>query len=62
VIVGNLLWTVGSVLLVALGWFSPTWLGTAFVLAQAAAVLLLTELQFTGLRRLGPAPPEVVPR
>jgi hypothetical protein len=53
VIVGNLLWTVGSVLLVALGWFSPTWLGTAFVLAQAAAVLLLTELQFTGLRWSG---------
>lgn len=34
-----------------LGWISPNGLGTAFVLAQAGAVLILTEAQAIGLRR-----------
>jgi len=34
----NTLWVVDSVLLLASGWVSPTGLGVAFVLAQAAAV------------------------
>lgn len=34
-----------------LGWISPNALGTAFVLALAGAVLVLTEAQAIGLRR-----------
>jgi hypothetical protein len=52
---GNLLWVAASVLAVAAGWWSPTALGTGLVLAQAAAVALFAELQFTGLRRVRPA-------
>lgn len=51
VVVGNLLWVVASVVAAIAGWWSPTALGTAFTLAQAAAVALFAELQFTGLRR-----------
>jgi hypothetical protein len=50
VVVGNLLWVAASVVAIA-GWWSPTAVETAFVLAQAAAVALFAELQFTGLRR-----------
>ncbi len=48
---GNLLWVAASVIAAAAGWWSPTTLGTALVLAQAAAVALFAELQLTGLRR-----------
>lgn len=48
---GNLLWVAASVVAVAAGWWSPTALGTALVLAQAAAVALFAELQLIGLRR-----------
>lgn len=34
-----------------LGWFDPTGLGIGFVLLQAAAVLALTTLKVTGLKR-----------
>jgi hypothetical protein len=51
VVVGNLLWVAASVVAAIAGWWSPTPVGTAFVLAQAAAVALFAELQFTGLRR-----------
>lgn len=51
VVVLNLLWVVGSVVAVAAGWLTLTILGTAFVLAQAAAVALFADLQFLGLRR-----------
>jgi hypothetical protein len=51
VVVGNLLWVVASVVAAIAGWWSPTALGTGFMLAQAAAVALFAELQFTGLRR-----------
>jgi hypothetical protein len=47
----NTLWVIQSVLLVVLGWVPLTGLGVAFVLAQAAAVLALTDLQFVGVRR-----------
>jgi hypothetical protein len=53
VIAVNAAWVSESVLLVASGWVSPTALGTAFVLAQAAAVAVLTWLEF---RALPPAP------
>jgi hypothetical protein len=51
VVVGNLLWVAASVVAAIAGWWSPTAVGTGFVLAQAAAVALFAELQFTGLRR-----------
>lgn len=48
----NLVWVADSVLLLASGWVRPTGLGTAFVLAQALAVLALAAAQWAGLRRL----------
>jgi hypothetical protein len=47
----NGLWVVESVLILLLGWVQPTTLGVAFVIGQAAVVLVLTEAQFIGLRR-----------
>jgi hypothetical protein len=55
VVVGNLGWVAASVVAAAAGWWSPTALGTVVLLAQAAAVALFAELQFTGLRRAGAA-------
>ena len=51
----NLLWVVASIVAVAAGWLPLTTVGTAFVLAQAAAVALFAVLQFLGLRRARPA-------
>jgi hypothetical protein len=51
VVVGNLLWAAASVVAAAAGWWSPTAAGIAVILAQAAAVAVFAELQFTGLRR-----------
>jgi hypothetical protein len=51
VVASNLLWVVASVVAAIAGWQSPTTAGTVFVLLQAAAVVALTELQLTGLRR-----------
>jgi hypothetical protein len=47
----NALWVLDSVATVASGWLALTALGTALVLAQAAAVALLADLQVLGLRR-----------
>jgi hypothetical protein len=55
IIVSNALWASASVLLLLLGQFAPTRLGIAFVVAQAAVVALLGELQYMGVRR-PPAP------
>jgi hypothetical protein len=52
VIALNVVWVLDSVALVAAGWAPLTALGTAYVLAQAAAVLLFADLQFVGLRRV----------
>jgi hypothetical protein len=51
VIACNALWAVDSVILLTTGWISPSTLGYAFVLGQAAVVAVFCELQFTGLRR-----------
>lgn len=51
VIALNGLWVLDSVLLLIAGGVAPTTLGYAFVLAQAAAVLVLAELEWLGLRR-----------
>lgn len=49
VIVGNVGWTAES--FVVLGQHQPTALGSAFVAAQAAAVLGLAALEYVGLRK-----------
>ena len=51
VIALNVLWVVDSVALLFTGWVQPAMLGYAFVLAQAAAVAVLAELEYVGLRR-----------
>lgn len=51
VIAINALWVVESLLLLSLGWVRPNALGTAFVVAQAAAVAIFAELQFMALRQ-----------
>lgn len=50
-IVGNALWVVASIALLASGWLSPSGLGTAFIVGQAVIVGLFAELQLIGLRR-----------
>lgn len=55
VIVGNLAWTAESFLLISMESGRITALGTAFVAAQAVAVLGVTLLEYAGLRRLRPA-------
>jgi hypothetical protein len=51
VIVLNAIWVVDSVALLFTDWVQPAMLGYAFVLAQAAAVAVLAELEYVGLRR-----------
>ncbi|MBX3493077.1 MAG: hypothetical protein KF899_08960 [Parvibaculum sp.] len=53
VIAGNALWVVASIAVLVLGVFDLNALGVAFVIAQAAAVAILAELQFLGVRRMG---------
>ena len=51
VIVLNVAWAAGSMLLLVSGWIEPTWLGMAFVTFQAVVVAGFAELQYAGLRR-----------
>ncbi len=51
VVCGNALWVAGSALLLLAT--VPTGAGYAFVVAQAAVVALLAELEYAGLRRMG---------
>src|SRR5438045_7884060 len=51
IIAANALWALASVCLLVSGLVAPTLLGTAFVIAQAAVVALLGELQYAGLKR-----------
>lgn len=48
---GNGLWAAGSVALGYSGWFAPTSIGLALLLAQAAAVAVFAGLQYVGLRQ-----------
>ncbi len=50
IVIGNVGWTVACVALLASSSVAPTLLGTAFIVAQAAAVLLFAYLQQAGLR------------
>ena len=51
IIAANALWAIASVCLLVSGLVAPTLLGHAFVIAQAAVVALLGELQYAGLKR-----------
>ena len=51
VIVGNALWVAGSLLLLFGGMIAPNVLGYVFIGAQAAAVAVLAELEYFGLRQ-----------
>ena len=51
IIVANALWALASGLLLLSGWVAPMRSAIAFVIAQAAVVALLGELQYMGLRR-----------
>jgi hypothetical protein len=51
IIVGNALWTLGSIGLLFSGAVTPNLLGQIFVAAQAIAVGVFAELQYIGLRR-----------
>lgn len=53
VIVINVLWTAGSILLILSGLVHPNALGYAFVIAQAVVVGLFAEMQLIGLRKSG---------
>lgn len=50
-VAGNLGWAVACGALLAGNSIAPTPLGVAWILAQAATVAVLAELQWTGLRR-----------
>jgi hypothetical protein len=51
VIAGNALWVAASVAAVLADWLTLTTAGTVVALAQAAAVALIAEAQWVGLRR-----------
>jgi hypothetical protein len=53
VVAVNLLWIADSVAILLTGWFAPSSLGIAFVLGQALAVAIVTELEIVGLKRSG---------
>ena len=57
VILFNLAWTVDSAVVLAAGWFPLTAMGVAFILAQAAAVVIIAAAQFYALRRAYPVRP-----
>lgn len=47
----NVLWVAGSIGLLMSGYVAPSVLGYAFVIFQAVAVVVLTELEIMGVRR-----------
>ncbi len=51
----NAIWVVDSLLVFVTGWLAPTALGVAFIVAQAAFVGVIAELEYFGLRRSAPA-------
>jgi hypothetical protein len=55
VVAGNVGWALGCMALLASAAIAPGPLGVAFVLAQAAAVLVFAALEYAGLRRSAPA-------
>lgn len=51
VIALNVVWVVDSIVLLFTGWVAPNALGYAVVIAQAAGVLALADLEYMGLKR-----------
>lgn len=47
----NIVWVVDSILLLFTAWVAPNALGYIFVIAQAAMVLVLADLEYMGLKR-----------
>jgi hypothetical protein len=47
----NIFWAVDSIVLLFSGWVAPNALGYAVVIAQAAGVLVLADLEYMGLKR-----------
>jgi hypothetical protein len=54
VILGNLGWVVASVVVAFGDLFALTGLGVAFIVAQAAAVVVIADLEYVGLRKARP--------
>jgi hypothetical protein len=48
----NIGWAIGCLAVLTGGWVDPNALGVAFVLVQAAGVLVIAELQYLGLRAM----------
>lgn len=51
IVIGNLLWTLDSFLLLLTGWIAPNSFGVLFIIAQAVSVAVLAGLEFIGLQR-----------
>jgi hypothetical protein len=51
IIAMNVVWVVDSIVLLFTGWVAPSALGYAFVIAQAAVVLVLADFEYMGLKR-----------
>lgn len=51
VILGNLIWSIASLLLACSDWIAPSVAGLVFLLSQAALVFGFAELQYQGLRQ-----------
>jgi hypothetical protein len=51
VIVGNLVWVAGSVLLTRSDWINPATTGLVLLLGQAILVAVFAQLQYLGLRQ-----------
>jgi hypothetical protein len=51
IVAGNFAWAAGCALLLAAGPVGPTALGIAYVIVQAATVVVLGELQWLALRK-----------
>lgn len=47
----NTLWVLASLGLLVSGWVEPTWLGVAFVVAQAVIVVVFAALQYLAAKR-----------
>jgi hypothetical protein len=60
VIALNAVWVVDSIVLLFTGWIAPNALGYAFIIAQAAWVLVLTDLEYVGYRKSRPVVTAVV--
>lgn len=52
IVVGNVAWVAASLWLPVSGLVTPTTLGTAFVLVQAAAVMAFAVMQWIGVTRI----------